>query len=147
MTPEKQAARIAALEVALIDCRAEYLLLLDANPDIAAWTFDELPREDQDRYRKDAKEGLAIEEPIMVIQLQEAEAQVTTLKEIALEERAAVLTADICDGCDSYDGLCMSGRAAIAGNPTRVGDYEGYQERLAIARRQLAKEHPEINWN
>lgn len=42
----------------LLEQSIKYLLLLDANPDIAAWTFDELPREDQDRYRKDAKEGL-----------------------------------------------------------------------------------------
>ena len=56
---------ITELEVALIDCRAEYLLLLDANPNIEAWAFDELSQEDQDRYRKDAREGLEMEEPIM----------------------------------------------------------------------------------
>ncbi|OQB99253.1 MAG: hypothetical protein BWX78_01805 [Firmicutes bacterium ADurb.Bin099] len=79
--------------------------------------------------------------------VEELEAQVTALKKIALEERAAVLTADICDGCDSYGGLCMSGRAAIAGNPTRVDDFEGHKERLDMARRQLMKEHPEIDWD
>lgn len=116
--------QITKLKAALIDCRAEYLLILNANPNIVAWNFDELSREDQDSYRKDAQKSLKFEESIMAIQLSEAEAQVVTLKKIALEERAA-----------------------IAGNPTRVDDYEGREERLAIARRQLAKEHPEINWN
>jgi len=116
--------QITKLKAALTDSRSEYLLILDTNPNIVAWNFDELSREDQDSYRKDAQKSLKFEESIMAIQLSEAETQVVTLKKIALEERAA-----------------------IAGNPTRVDDYEGREERLAIARRQLAKEHPEINWN
>jgi len=72
--------------------------------------------------------------------------QIKALKKIALEERAAVLTADICDGCDSYGGLCMSGRAALRGEPTRVDDFEGHEERIVMARSQLSKEYPEIDW-
>ena len=136
--------RIMELEATLIDCRAEYLLLLDENPNTFAWDFDELSREDQDRYRKYARESLEIEEPIISIQLREAEFQVAALKKIAEEERAAVLTADICDGCDRYGGLCMSGMAALRGEPTRVDDYEGREERIAMARRQLTDEYPEI---
>lgn len=84
-----------------------------------------------------------IEQDTRIIEL---EAQIKTLKKIAEDERAAVLTADICDGCDSYGDMSISGRAALKGEPTRVDDFEEREERIAMARRQLAKEHPEIDW-
>jgi len=52
---EQQASRNTKLETALIDCRAEYLLFLDENPNAFAWDFDELSREAQDRYRNTDK--------------------------------------------------------------------------------------------
>jgi len=88
---EQQASRNTKLETALIDCRAEYLLFLDENPNAFAWDFDELSREAQDRYRKDARESLEIEEPLIAIQLREAEEQITILKEVAKWERASRL--------------------------------------------------------
>ena len=139
--------QITKLKAALTDSRAEYLLILDTNPNIVAWNFDELSRKDQDSYRKDAQKSFKFEESIMAIQLSEAETQIVTLKKIALEERSAVLTADICNCGNGCGDISMSARAAIAGNPTRVDDYEGREERLAMARRQLAKEHPEIDWD
>ena len=118
--------RIMELEATLIDCKAEYLLLLDENPNTFAWDFDELSREDQDRYRKDARDGLQIEEPIISIQLREAEAriaeleaQVATLKTIAIDER------------DEYNNMLQE-----------YCDGEFYT--TDDARRQLAEEHPEI---
>ena len=96
---------------------------------------------------------------IMAIQLREAEeriaeletqvdqsqkviselmAQVAALKKIAEDERAAVLTADICDGGDGYGHLSICGMNAVAGITTRV------EERVAMAHYQLAKEHPEV---
>jgi len=43
------------LKATLIDCRAEYLMFLDENPNAFAWDFDELSREAQDRYRNTDK--------------------------------------------------------------------------------------------
>ena len=73
----------------------------------------------------------------------ELEIQVAALKKIAEEERAAVLTADICDGGDGYGHLSICGMNAISGTPTRVDDFYGREERVAMAYRQLAEEHPE----
>lgn len=67
------------LKATLIDCRAEYLMFLDENPNAFAWDFDELSREAQDRYRKDARESLEIEEPLIAIQLREAETKIAEL--------------------------------------------------------------------
>jgi hypothetical protein len=62
------------------------------------------------------------------------------LKEALIEERAAVLTCDICDGGGEYGDLSCSGNAAMRGEPTRVTDYEGFEERMELARIQLNKE-------
>ena len=79
MTPEELESENQKLKATLIDCRAEYLLFLDENPNAFAWDFDELSREAQDRYRKDARESLEIEEPLIAIQLREAETKIAEL--------------------------------------------------------------------
>lgn len=119
------------LKATLIDCRAEYLLFLDENPNAFAWDFDELSREAQDRYRKDARESLEIEEPLIAIQLREAEtkiaeleAQFAAIKEVAKWERASRLRDQV-----DYET-----------------DDEMMQEFCRDACRQLAEEHPEIDW-
>jgi len=68
------------LEAALIDTRAQYLLWLDENPDGQAWDFDELTNEEQDRYRRDAIEGLKWEEPWISIQLREARNEIDRVR-------------------------------------------------------------------
>lgn len=133
------------LKATLIDCRAEYLMFLDENPNAFAWDFDELSREAQDRYRKDARESLEIEEPLIAIQLREAEtkiaelddavsgnlkniteleAQFAAIKEVAKWERASRLRDQV-----DYET-----------------DDEMMQEFCRDACRQLAEEHPEIDW-
>jgi hypothetical protein len=119
------------LKATLIDCRAEYLMFLDENPNAFAWDFDELSRETQDRYRKDARESLEIEEPLIAIQLREAEtkiaeleAQFAAIKEVAKWERASRLRDQV-----DYET-----------------DDEMMQEFCRDACRQLAEEHPEIDW-
>jgi hypothetical protein len=145
MTPEELESENQKLKATLIDCRAEYLLFLDENPNAFAWDFDELSREAQDRYRKDARESLEIEEPLIAIQLREAEtkiaelddavsgnlkniteleAQFAAIKEVAKWERASRLRDQV-----DYET-----------------DDEMMQEFCRDACRQLAEEHPEIDW-
>ena len=67
-----------------------------------------------------------------------AEAQIDALKEKLVEERAAVLTCDIC-----YD---INKNLAIDGTPTRVDDFTDEEERIKLARQQLKAEMPEVGW-
>lgn len=59
------------LEARSIDVLAEYYLLLDINPNAAAWTLDELSEEDQHKYRQEAMDSLKIWEPWVMVQLEE----------------------------------------------------------------------------
>lgn len=133
MTPEELESENQKLKATLIDCRAEYLLFLDENPNAFAWDFDELSREAQDRYRKDARESLEIEEPVIAIQLREAEEQITILKEIAKRGRTDLLMLKKAQ----EDIILISRKLAIL---------EHEKEFLEDAIRQLKEEHPEIDW-
>lgn len=70
-----------------------------------------------------------------VTKLQE---QIAILKATLIEERSAVLTCDICEG--GYEV------AAMNGNPTRVTDYRGEEDRRKLAKEQLSREMPQFNW-
>ena len=65
-------------------------------------------------------------------------AQIEALKEKLVEERAAVLTCDIC-----YD---INKNLAIDGTPTRVDDFTDEEERIKLARQQLKAEMPGVEW-
>ena len=121
------------LKATLIDCRAEYLMFLDENPNAFAWDFDELSREAQDRYRKDARESLEIEEPVIAIQLREAEEQITILKEIAKRGRTDLLMLK-----KAQENIILISR--------KLAILENKKEFLEDAIRQLKEEHPEIDW-
>jgi hypothetical protein len=77
-------------------------------------------------------------------QVREIEEQNEILKNLLIEERAAVLTCDICDGGGEYDDLSISGSAAMRGEPTRVTDYVDEEARRALAREQLTRKYPDL---
>ena len=74
------------LKAALIDERAQYFDTLDRNPDCSAWTFDELSSEEQAELRKQARESLEIEEPLIMLQLAEKDAEIALLKKMLNEK-------------------------------------------------------------
>jgi len=83
-------ARIKELEAAVVDGRAQYLLLLDCNQDCTAWNFDELSEEDQNTLRRQARIILEMEEPWAYVQLREAREQVKLLEAAFLRSNAAM---------------------------------------------------------
>ena len=157
---DQQIARIVELEIALIDCRAEYLLFLDKNPNSFAWDFDELSRETQDRYRKDARESLEMEEPLIAIQLRKAEVQIDNQivriseleTDLAQEEhnseafmdeisRLVLYIVDLESKIAALKKIAEEERAAML---ACAEDLHGIDEgHLIEARRQLSEEHPE----
>lgn len=76
----QDAITIQNLEAALIDGRAQYLLMLRQNPDIAAWDFDEISTAEQDALREQAIESLTMEEPWALIQLRDARVRIKELR-------------------------------------------------------------------
>jgi len=83
--------RIKELEAAVVDGRAQYLLLLDCNKDCTAWNFDELFEEDQNTLRRLAWISLKMEEPWVYVQLREAREQVKLLEAAFLKAEKANL--------------------------------------------------------
>ena len=73
-------ARIKELEAAVVDGRAQYLLLLDCNQDCTAWNFDELDETEQDALREQARYMLELEEPWVYVQLREAREHIKRLE-------------------------------------------------------------------
>ena len=87
---QKAETRIKELEATLVDVRAEYLLLLDTNQDTVAWQLDEISEQDQDKFRRQARESLKMEEPLVMIQLREARGQIERLEAAFLRSNAAM---------------------------------------------------------
>lgn len=84
-------ARIKELEAAVVDGRAQYLLLLDCNQDCTAWNFDELDETEQDALREQAQYMLEMEEPWVYVQLREAREQIKRLEAAFLKAEKANL--------------------------------------------------------
>lgn len=76
---------IQGLQVKLIDSRAEYLNTLDKNPDCSAWNLDEMSAETQLKLRQDACKSLEMEEPLLLIEIQEKDEYITRLEENFLD--------------------------------------------------------------
>jgi hypothetical protein len=100
MTFRQLVAEIKRLQAALIDSRAEYLNTIDENPDGTAWTFDEQSAERQAELRHDACQSLAMEEPIILMQLADKDARIKQLEQIAIEAKAEALFLN--DSDDNY---------------------------------------------
>ena len=83
---------------ALIDERANYFDTIERNPDCSAWTLDECDPETQTRLRCQATYALAWEEPLVYVELEEAQKQIGILKENLIEQTAKyiVLNRECC---------------------------------------------------
>lgn len=164
------------LKATLIDCRAEYLLFLDENPNAFAWDFDELSREAQDRYRKDARESLEIEEPLIAIQLREAETKIAELDDaVSGHLKNITKMLETVNADTIFSGIIQTWKNENSTLKTRITELEAQfaalkeiakwerasrlrdqvdyetddemmQEFCRDACRQLAEEHPKIDW-
>lgn len=164
------------LKATLIDCRAEYLLFLDENPNAFAWDFDELSREAQDRYRKDARESLEIEEPLIAIQLREAETKIAELDDaVSGHLKNITKMLETVNADTIFSGIIQTWKNENSTLKTRIteleaqvmtlkkiakceraqrlrdlADYETDDTMMPDfyedARRMLAMEHPEVDW-
>ncbi len=85
---KSQDAKIAKLEAALVDSRAEYLHILDANSGCSAWDLDELPDDVRRTYREQAQYLLEMEEPLMMLELEKNAAYIKRLEDIVTEYQA-----------------------------------------------------------
>lgn len=90
-----QDVRIKELEAALIDSRALYLLLLDVCPEAPGWNLDDQDSDTKDRIRKRACESLAMEEPLILLQLREQMALIEKLEAAYLQAKQSLIWEEI----------------------------------------------------
>ena len=105
---QEKDARIKELSAALIDSRALYLLLLDVYPESPGWNLDDQEPDVQSSIRKQACESLAMEEPLMLLQLREQAVLIQKLEEAFLISESYRLA-----GSDLPEGYVEEAKEAL----------------------------------